>query len=60
MGPPGPPGPKVSSYLSCCLFTPNFWGFNSAVDLDDSGGVVAVVLLFIHPCFFFPPRVTWD
>lgn len=46
MGPPGPPGPKVSSYLSCFLF--NLGGFNNAVGLD-RGGIVAVVLLFIHP-----------
>lgn len=50
MGPPGLPGPKVSF-----LFTPNFWGFNRAVGLDDRGGVVAGALLFIHPWFSFLP-----
>lgn len=55
MGPPGPPGPKVSTYLPCLLSTPDCWLLNSAMGLDDSDAVVAVVLLFIHHCFFSLP-----
>lgn len=54
MGPPGPPGPKVSTYISVIL--PHLivgYFFVIMVCLDDNDTNVADVLLFI--VIFFSP-----
>lgn len=50
MGPPGPPGPKVSTYIFHQISTPDCWlffFFIIMVCLNDNDTDVADVLLFI-------------